>query len=1626
VTESSARPADLDGWASASRRLDETVATHKSTLDRLHTQFTGSLGWGYFDASSLLAGLGTWLNWNEIDARWVSTIAQAFRDAGTGSVSDDVIEGVLRAAGLDTPRVSVTFDDPIALGEPPTSGYANDPVNCATGNFVEVEHDLPTSGLLRLLGFSRTYNSRSDRVGPCGPGWASWATCRLRAEPDGAHWEGPDGQRAVVPRLGSAGNGPGYGRLAGVAGVVVPAGDGLAIDWFGGARTTFDATGRPVLASDGPGTEVRFVHEGDRLTHMRHSGGRALTFEWAGDRIVAAVCSDGRRVDYRYDFDGRLVEAHGPAGMRRYEVDNYDRVTAVIDADGVVEVANRYDEAGRVVGQGSPHGRWTRFRYLQGRVTIVDDDSGGPVNTYIHDDQGRLVRLVDGHGEETIKTYDAWGNPIEIVERNGAVTRQEWNDRGRLVRRIGPDGEWFAFGYDELDRVTVVTASDGAVTRYRYSGAERSPTEMVDPEAGVTRLEVEGGLVRRVTDPDGVVVRFGFDADGRLTSISDGDGHTAVIERDGAGRVTATASPMGLRTELSYDSRGRLVERRDPGGGVWRFEWTGAGRPAATVDPTGARTEIRYGRNGEAEQTVDPLGQLTTRRFDPLANLVGVVLPDGAKWEFTYDGLCRLTGVHDPAGATWLREYDVNGNVVGSIDPVGAHRTATVDGSGRVTGVDDGATSVGFDYDKLGRATVHRRPDGTDLTAAYDRCGRTTSITDPLGGVTRYTWTPAGRLATVTSPLGAVTTYEYDRCGRRVAVVDPLGHRWSYRFDGDGRVTQVVAPTGEIERFRYDSSGRLAVRRSPSGGDTAYAYDGAGRVVAVTDPMGGVRRFGYDPAGRLIEATDPNGGVTRYERNARGRVSALVDPIGGRVEHRYDEVGRLVARTDQLGRTTEWAYDPAGRVVRRVLPTGERVRWWYDDSGRVTCIGAGADDGPTVHIARDLLARPTVIDEPGFRHQLTWDAAGRLIAKRRNDLELTWRYDADGNRIATGLADGTETGFEFDPAGRTVAAHHPGFGTVTFERDAAGRLTGFQSAAVDEGWSYRDGLLVDHSIDGPGGRRVTHLERDPTGRVVAAATDDITGRYGYDPAGQLATVSGSEGQWTFAYDRAGRLATETRPDDRRVDYLYDAAHQLTERRSTDHVTRYAHDPAGRRVAEDGPTGSRRYTWDGFGRLSSVDDTRLRVDVLGDLARVDERELLWDPVATVPRLRWLDGITVVGDDRPWATTDPSGSVDWLDADHQGSLGGAHDPWGAGASTGVGLAYRGELTIDDLIWLRARPYHPVTRAFLSTDPLPGVPGDPFVANPYHYAGNDPIGALDPLGLRPLTEAELAQHIDALNNNMFERAGDWVADNWEYIAAGALIVAGGAIMLTGVGGPIGAAMIGGALLSGGLSAGSQRLMTGEVNWGQVAVDGAIGGLARGGGAYLASAGMVTRIANPVIRGTVVGGAEGLMSGTAYQGINYARTGEFDPTAIARDTLLGGGLGGAGARLTGVRAVDPGAMRFSQTSVNNAQEIIDDMGTRGWRGAPVDVVQMSDGGLTTVDNTRLLAARLTDTPVQARVHPYDAPIDPGRAPTLSSPKGDVPQTWGEGVENRIQGQNRIYRETYPQGSGVIGWRGN
>ena len=79
-----------------------------------------------------------------------------------------------------------------------------------------------------------------------------------------------------------------------------------------------------------------------------------------------------------------------------------------------------------------------------------------------------------------------------------------------------------------------------------------------------------------------------------------------------------------------------------------------------------------------------------------------------------------------------------------------------------------------------------------------------------------------------------------------------------------------------------------------------------------------------------------------------------------------------------------------------------------------------------------------------------------------------------------------------------------------------------------------------------------------------------------------------------------------------------------------------------------------------------------------------------------------------------------------------------------------------------------------------------------------------------------------------------------------------------------------------------------------------------------------------------------------------------------------------------------------------------------------------MPDGELTTIDNTRVVAARQAEIDVQANIHMYDEPL-PAEYVDRFTTKNGVPMTWGDAITLRIGKQNSFFRNNYPMGSYII-----
>ncbi len=195
------------------------------------------------------------------------------------------------------------------------------------------------------------------------------------------------------------------------------------------------------------------------------------------------------------------------------------------------------------------------------------------------------------------------------------------------------------------------------------------------------------------------------------------------------------------------------------------------------------------------------------------------------------------------------------------------------------------------------------------------------------------------------------------------------------------------------------------------------------------------------------------------------------------------------------------------------------------------------------------------------------------------------------------------------------------------------------------------------------------------------------------------------------------------------------------------------------------------------------------------------------------------------------------------------------------------------------MRNRLYDPATRAFVAPDPLPGVPGSAVATNPYHYANNDPVGMVDPLGLQPLS-------IDQYNDLREQETGI----QWGNIAMGALLV--GSFFIPG--GPIIATLVGAGM---GMAPGIiQGISTGNWDAGAIIKGGLVGGIT--GRVGFAFGGASSTLGGAMLRG----GAGGATTGVLAEGYDMlplpGSDGQFDLENAALETVIGAGTGGMGHR--------------------------------------------------------------------------------------------------------------------------------
>jgi RHS repeat-associated protein len=575
---------------------------------------------------------------------------------------------------------------------------------------------------------------------------------------------------------------------------------------------------------------------------------------------------------------------------------------------------------------------------------------------------GDLWKVTDALGRVSeILAYDAAGRPLAVKDANGVVTETLYYPRG-----------WVA-------TVTVkgATSAGDRITSYEYW-----PT----------------GLVKKITDPDGVYTTYEYDNAQRMTAIADSAGNRIEYTLDGAGnRVGEATKGAGgtLKRTLSrvYNTLGQLATQAD-----------------AQANPT----DFIYDANGNRKTVTDALGHVTSNDYDPLNRLKRTLQDVGgieAETKFTYDANDNLTKVTDPKGLDTTYTYNGFGDQVQLSSP------------------DTGVTS--FTYDSAGNRASQTDARGITTTYQYDALNRLTQVGYPTTSLNvAYTYD-------VTQPV--CQAGETFSIGRLTLMVDGSGST-QYCHDRFGQLVRKVQTANGVAltlQYAYTKSGQLQAMTYPDGTVADYVRNTQGQVtgVGVTRPGQArevlLHQATYHPFGPIAGWVYGNGRTMQRNVDLDYRPTSIQGGAGGLdLTYGYDEVGNLTSLASGSPPPMEYGYDALGRLTEtRDAPTQAIIdQYAYDKTGNRTSytdsLGTKAYAYPsTSHRLSSVAGENRTYDAVGntlsigAARAFDYNDAGRMSQVRNGGVvAMEYAYNGRGEQVRKHLG-ATETQALYDEAG---------------------------------------------------------------------------------------------------------------------------------------------------------------------------------------------------------------------------------------------------------------------------------------------------------------------------------------------------------------------------------------------------------------------------------------------------------------------------------------------------------------------------------------------------------------------------------------------------------------------------------
>jgi len=321
----------------------------------------------------------------------------------------------------------------------------------------------------------------------------------------------------------------------------------------------YDAAHRLIQISDDLGNKIIYTLDamGNRLHQdiLDPAGQLAQTRRSEFDalsRLAKDIGANNQTSQYFYDSQGNLTDISDP--LNHTAGNNYDALNRLIQHTNPANDSSQtsFDSRDNVTSVTDPNGNTSQYNY-DGLDNLIGEESPdrGTIN-YTYDDAGNLKTRIDARGVKHTYTYDA----LNRLSRRAHTSVAGIPGSPDIIR-----------GYDEgINGIGHLTSIANKLTKttYAYDLQGRVLSKVQGYGSPSRRLNTTYDAVGHLhtqTYPSGLQIGYGYDAQGRVNSLSiNGQVLLNNLTYQPFGPPKSWAWSNGQAYTRSFDSDGRLAD----------------------------------------------------------------------------------------------------------------------------------------------------------------------------------------------------------------------------------------------------------------------------------------------------------------------------------------------------------------------------------------------------------------------------------------------------------------------------------------------------------------------------------------------------------------------------------------------------------------------------------------------------------------------------------------------------------------------------------------------------------------------------------------------------------------------------------------------------------------------------------------------------------------------------------------------------------------------------------------------------------------------------------------------------------------------------------------------------------